>query len=48
LFVEEEPYWGLDQLEYAAQHLDGRDPLAGVDLASLAPEGASAIRPAVR
>lgn len=48
LFVEDELYWGLDQLEYVAAHLEGGDPLAGVDLASLAPKGASAIRPAVR
>jgi 2-hydroxychromene-2-carboxylate isomerase len=48
LFVDEQLYWGLDQLEYVASHLDGEDPLAGVDLASLAPQGASAVRPAAR
>jgi 2-hydroxychromene-2-carboxylate isomerase len=48
LFVDDQLYWGLDQLEYVAAHLDGKDPLAGVDLATLAPRGASAVRPAVR
>ena len=48
LFVDDQLYWGLDQLEYVALHLEGKDPLAGFDLASVAPQGASAVRPRSR
>jgi 2-hydroxychromene-2-carboxylate isomerase len=37
-------FWGLDQLEYVELALQGRDPISGVDLATLAPKGIGASR----
>jgi 2-hydroxychromene-2-carboxylate isomerase len=48
LFVDDQLYWGLDQLEYVALHLEGKDPLEGFELATVAPQGASAVRPRSR
>lgn len=45
LMVDEEPFWGLDQLDNVELVLAGRDPLAGVDFSGLGPLGASARRP---
>jgi 2-hydroxychromene-2-carboxylate isomerase len=43
--IDDELFWGLDQLEYVELFLQGRDPLADVDFAALIPQGASARRP---
>jgi 2-hydroxychromene-2-carboxylate isomerase len=37
-------FWGLDQLEYVELALQGRDPIAGVDLTPLMPRGIGAWR----
>jgi 2-hydroxychromene-2-carboxylate isomerase len=42
---DEELFWGIDQLPYLALYLEGRDPLATIDLASIATEGQAAVRP---
>ena len=42
--VDGELLWGLDQLENLALLLRGEDPLAGVDIAELAPRGSAAQR----
>lgn len=44
MIVDEEIFWGVDQIQYLELHLEGRDPLEGVDLWSLLPKGAAAWR----
>lgn len=45
--VGDELFWGLDQLGYLEQHLQGRDPLASVDLDAFRNEGPGAWRTGV-
>ena len=47
MIVDDELFWGLDQLPYVALHLQGRDPIAGIDLAERMPIGVGAWRPGV-
>ena len=47
MIVGDELFWGVDQLEYLALHLDGRDPLATVDFEAIRSQGRAAMRPAV-
>lgn len=44
MIVDDELYWGLDQLEHLETHLRTGNPLGGIDVASLAPRGAAAQR----
>jgi 2-hydroxychromene-2-carboxylate isomerase len=44
MIVGDELYWGVSQLDHVAQHLAGRDPLAGLDWRSYVPDGAGATR----
>lgn len=44
MLVGDELFWGLDQLRYLELHLDGKDPLAGVDIDSLTGQGPAAWR----
>jgi 2-hydroxychromene-2-carboxylate isomerase len=48
MIVDDEIFWGLDQIPYLELFLDGRDPLAGVDISTLLPRGIGAWRPAAR
>ena len=43
--VDDEIFWGLDQLPYLALFLDGNDPLKQVDLNKIVSKGPAAIRP---
>ena len=45
VIVEDEVYWGVDQLEHVERHLAGGNPLNHVDFASLLPRGVGAWRP---
>jgi 2-hydroxychromene-2-carboxylate isomerase len=45
MIVDGELFWGLDQLEYLELFLEGRDPIAGVDLSELVSKGSTARRP---
>lgn len=45
MFVDGQLFWGLDQLEYVELVLQGRDPIAGVDLSELLSKGSTARRP---
>jgi 2-hydroxychromene-2-carboxylate isomerase len=44
MIVDGELFWGNDQIEHVDRHLSGTDPIAGLDLASLFPQGSSAQR----
>lgn len=48
MLVDDELFWGVDQLPFLALYLAGRDPLAGVDLEAIRSEGRAAERPASR
>lgn len=45
MMVDGQLFWGLDQLEYVELALQGRDPIAGVDISELVSKGSSARRP---
>ena len=45
MIVDDQLFWGLDQLEYVELLLQGRDPIAGVDLSELVSKGSTARRP---
>lgn len=45
MIVAAELFWGLDQLPYIALFLDGKDPLANVNLQQIASRGPAAVRP---
>lgn len=45
MMVDGQLFWGLDQLEYVELLLEGRDPIAGVDLSELVAKGSAARRP---
>lgn len=45
MVVDDELFWGLDQLQYLALYLDGEDPLATIDPAKYNPVGRAAVRP---
>lgn len=47
MFVDNELFWGLSQLDNLAAHLAGNDPLLGVDWLALAPQGMGAWRKGV-
>ena len=47
MVVGEELFWGLDQLPWLELHLQGKDPLAGVDWEELRNEGPAAWRSGV-
>jgi 2-hydroxychromene-2-carboxylate isomerase len=44
MLVDDELFWGLDQLPNLELYLTGRDPLAGLDWKEFAPRGSSAQR----
>ena len=44
MIVEDELFWGNDQIEHIDRRLSGTDPIAGIDLTSLFPQGTGAIR----
>jgi len=44
MIVDTELFWGNDQIENVDRYLSGTDPIAGMDLASLFPQGSSAVR----
>ncbi len=45
VLVGDELFWGLDQLKYIELFLDGRDPLAGVNIADQMGQGRAVDRP---
>lgn len=45
MLVEDELFWGLDQLPYLELFLDGKDPLAGVEKKGLGVLGRAVVRP---
>jgi len=45
MVVEDELFWGLDQLDYLALYLDGRDPLASLDNVAPGSRGRAVVRP---
>jgi 2-hydroxychromene-2-carboxylate isomerase len=47
MLVGDELFWGLDQLRWIELYLEGKDPLASVDLESLLSEGRAAWRKGV-
>lgn len=44
MIVDDELFWGLDQIQYLELYLEGRDPLEGMDVSNLFPKGAAAWR----
>ena len=46
MLVGDELFWGNDSLRYVERHLEGRDPIDGVDMQELLSEGRGAWRPA--
>jgi 2-hydroxychromene-2-carboxylate isomerase len=44
MIVDNELFWGNDQIDNVDRYLCGTDPIAELDLASLFPQGSSAIR----
>jgi 2-hydroxychromene-2-carboxylate isomerase len=42
--VNDALFWGIDQLDFVELALQGRDPIAGLELAALAPRGVGATR----
>lgn len=45
MVVEDELFWGLDQLQYLALFLDGKDPLASVERTGQGSLGRAVVRP---
>ena len=45
MVIGEELFWGLDQLQYLALHLDGKDPLAASEFATEGSIGRAVMRP---
>ena len=45
MVVEDELFWGLDQLQYLALFLDGKDPLASVERSGHGSLGRAVVRP---
>lgn len=45
MIVEDELFWGLDQLEYLALYLDGKDPLSVIEGGTRGHLGRGAVRP---
>ena len=43
--VEDELFWGLDQFQYLALYLDGKDPLASVEAMAHGSLGRAVVRP---
>jgi 2-hydroxychromene-2-carboxylate isomerase len=47
MLIEDELFWGLDQLKYLDLYLSGRDPLRNVSMETFQNDGPSAWRPGV-
>jgi len=45
MVVEDELFWGLDQFQYLALYLDGKDPLASVETVGHGSLGRAVVRP---
>ena len=45
MMVEDELFWGVDQLPYLALYLDGKDPLATAEYSQGVSMGVGVIRP---
>jgi 2-hydroxychromene-2-carboxylate isomerase len=45
MIVDDELFWGVDQLPYLELYLDGRDPISGIDFEKIRSEGRGAERP---
>ena len=43
--IEDELFWGLDQLKYVELYLDGNDPLTDIDLKAISSQGQAVVRP---
>jgi 2-hydroxychromene-2-carboxylate isomerase len=48
MIIDNQLFWGIDQLEYLDLYLQGKDPLAGLDLNSLGRDGSTAWRPGIK
>jgi len=48
MLVDDELFWGIDQLEYLDLYLQGKDPIQGINLDTLGKGGATAWRPGIR
>lgn len=45
MVIDDELFWGLDQLSYLAMYLDGEDPLNAVDASARSSQGRAIVRP---
>jgi hypothetical protein len=45
MIVDDELFWGVDQLPFLERYLAGNDPLANVELDAILSEGRAAERP---
>ena len=45
MVVEDELFWGLDQFQYLALYLDGKDPLSSIEEAAPGSLGRAVVRP---
>jgi len=48
MLIEDQLFWGIDQLEYLDLYLQGKDPIAGIELDSLGRGGPTAWRPGIK
>lgn len=48
MLIEDQLFWGIDQLEYLDLFLKGNDPIEALDLDSLSGDGPSAWRPGIK
>ncbi|MEH6911166.1 MAG: 2-hydroxychromene-2-carboxylate isomerase [Oceanicoccus sp.] len=48
MLIDDELFWGIDQLANLDLYLQGKDPIAGIPLAEVTSQGASAWRPGIK
>jgi len=48
MLIDDQLFWGIDQLDYLDLFLQGKDPIEGIDLSSMGKGGATAWRPGIR
>ncbi|MFT5691554.1 MAG: 2-hydroxychromene-2-carboxylate isomerase [Oceanicoccus sp.] len=48
MLIDDQLFWGVDQLDYLDLYLQGKDPIAGIDLDRMGRDGSSAWRPGIK
>lgn len=48
MLIDDQLFWGIDQLEYLDLYLQGKDPIAGIELDRMGRYGSTAWRPGIK